>query len=268
MSVLNMLCIAGHDPSGGAGVQADQETALAHGLHPASVITALTRQDTHNAYAVRPVPDADFRGDLETLFADMRFAAIKCGLMGSPGQIQALADVLDNHPRLPLVVDPVLAAAGGGSLASDPVARALVDVAFPMARVITPNAGEARRLCNGETDLDRCGAQLTRHCEWVLITGGDEGDGDVINRLYGADGSRRSYPWSRLPHHYHGSGCTLASALAARLALGDAVHAAVDNAQDYAWQTLAHAFRPGAGQHVPNRLLDGLPGRPTGRRSP
>src|SRR5699024_1622432 len=129
---------------------------------------------------------------------------------------------------IPLVVDPVLKAAGGGRLAADPVAAALADVLFARATIITPNAAEARRLCGGESDLNICGQRLAASAQHVLITGGDEPGETVINTLYRSDASTRSWRWPRLPHQYHGSGCTMASTLAARLAHGDEPTTAID----------------------------------------
>lgn len=250
----NVLCLSGHDPSGGAGLQADIEAIAAQGAHAAGVITCLTRQDTRNAYGVTPIDAEEFAAQLEILEADMRFAAFKIGLVGSVAQVEVIAELAHRHPDVPLVLDPVLRAAGGGTLASDPVAKALSAHLFERTLCLTPNSAEASLLCDGETDPDTCGRRLGARVEWALITGGDEPGEVVTNRLYhrGKPAGRHSYP--RLPDRYHGSGCTLASALAARLALGDAVTEAVANAQDYTWDCLQRAFAAGRGQRIPDRL--------------
>lgn len=250
----NVLCISGHDPSGGAGLQADIEAVAAQGCHSAGLITALTRQDTRNAYRVTPIADDEFCAQLDILLGDMTFSAIKLGLLGSVGQVQRIAQLASAYPNIPLVLDPVLKAGGGAELAQDPLARALKHELLPRATVITPNAAEARRLCAEEHDLDACGRELAQHAAWVLITGGDEDTEQVANTLYGQGGYEKTFKWPRLAHHYHGSGCTLASALAAQLALGANPESAVSLAQDYTWQCLKHAFKPGQGQHIPNRL--------------
>jgi hydroxymethylpyrimidine/phosphomethylpyrimidine kinase len=154
---------------------------------------------------------------------------------------------------MPLVVDPVLSAAGGGTLAGDAVGTAIREQLFARARVITPNAAEARALCAGKTDLDACGQELAGYGCHVLITGGDEDSTRVVNRLYRPDGTRRSTDWTRLPGTFHGSGCTLASALAARLAVGRPLEAALEEAQDYTWRALEKAFAAGRGQAIPGR---------------
>ncbi|MDT0634270.1 hydroxymethylpyrimidine/phosphomethylpyrimidine kinase [Spectribacter hydrogenoxidans] len=251
----NVLVLSGHDPSGGAGFQADLEAIGALGAHPAGVLTALTRQDTHDAYDVWPIPDERFAAMLDTLTADMPFAAIKVGLLGSPGQARCITDFRQTRPGTALVVDPVLRAGGGGQLAADPVARALIDVLLPIATLSTPNAGEARLLCPDAADLDDCGRQLSRgQPGWVLITGGDEPGDTVTNSLFHDGAPVRRFHWPRQPHRFHGSGCTLAAAAAARLAAGDDVPAAVAAAQQYVADALAAGFMPGGGQMIPGRL--------------
>jgi len=254
MNKSNVLVLAGHDPSGGAGLQADIEAIAAQGAHAATVATLLTRQDTHDVSAVQPVADDFFCACVDTLLADMSFAAIKTGAISSSAQIERIAQLTQARPDLPLVVDPVLVAAGGGRLAADPVGQALRDRLFTRARVITPNAREARTLCPKATTLDQCGTQLAEAGCAVLITGGDENSPSVVNRLYVAGQTTREFEWARLPGVFHGSGCTLASAIAARLAQGDNLETAVETAQQYVAHTLAHAFAAGSGQAIPDRL--------------
>ena len=250
----NILVIAGHDPSGGAGIQADIEAAAANGAHAATVITLLTCQDTTNVHGVEAVAADFFDRCLETALADMDFAVIKVGVIANAEQVMRIVDLAERLPDVPLVVDPVLRAAGGGTLADDSVGQALRDHLFAHADVVTPNAGEARLLCDGEADIDRCGARLSANGRCALITGGDEGDGEVINREYVAGEPREMHRWPRLPGVFHGSGCTLASALAAQLAHGHDRATAVRLAQAYVWRTLDNAFAAGSGQRIPARI--------------
>ncbi|MES1929692.1 bifunctional hydroxy-methylpyrimidine kinase/ hydroxy-phosphomethylpyrimidine kinase [Salinisphaera dokdonensis CL-ES53] len=250
----NILVIAGHDPSGGAGIQADIEAAAANGAHAATVITLLTCQDTTNVHGVEAVDTAFFARCLDTALADMRFDAIKIGVVANVEQVERIVAVARQLPHVPLVVDPVLRAAGGGTLADDSVGQALRDTLFAHADVVTPNAGEARLLCDGDNDIDRCGARLATHDTCALITGGDEGDGEVINREYVADRSPVAHAWPRLPGVFHGSGCTLASAIAAQLAHGHDRPTAIRRAQAYVWRTLDAAFAAGHGQRIPARI--------------
>lgn len=254
MKHANVLILSGHDPSGGAGLQADIEAVAAYGAHGVSVITALTQQDTRNVSAVQPVDTEFFTACINTLYEDMDFDAIKTGVLASVEQVEAVAELAAKLPDTPLVVDPVLTAAGGGELAADPVGQASRDLLFSRAAVITPNAGEARRLCGNETDLDRCGATLATLGCHALLTGGDEDNDVVLNRLYHPDGRIKQYEWPRLAGRFHGSGCTLAAAIAARLAGGKPLEQAVADAQEYTWQALASGYTAGRGQAIPNRL--------------
>lgn len=256
MTKPNILVIAGHDPSGGAGIQADIEAAAANGAHAATVITLLTCQDTTNVHGVQAVDDAFFSDCLETVVADMRFDAIKTGVIANAHQVRLIAALSERLPDVPLVVDPVLVAAGGGALADDHVGHALRDELFARATVITPNAREARALCDGEKDIERCGALLSTRTPNVLITGGDEDDAPVINRRY-VDGERaQRYEWPRLDGVFHGSGCTLASTVAAHLAHGHDPDEALARAQEYTWHSLERAFNAGRGQRIPARITD------------
>ena len=249
----NILVLAGHDPSGGAGIHADIESAAANGAHVASVVTLLTCQDTTNVHGAEPVTNAFFRDCLERVRADMRFSAIKTGVIANPAQVAIIAELVRNLASTPLVLDPVLRAAGGGRLADDTVGLAMYEQLFAHASVITPNAAEARLLCDGEPDIGVCGARLSKIARAVLITGGDEAGDEVINRLYIDGDLADSSHWPRLPGTYHGSGCTLASAIAARLAGGDSLAQALATAQAYTWHTLKYAFAAGRGQKIPAR---------------
>jgi hydroxymethylpyrimidine/phosphomethylpyrimidine kinase len=244
-----VLSFAASDPSGGAGLQADLLTAAAMGCHPLSVVTALTVQDTRGVEDVRAI-DADWvRAQAERLLAEMKVAAFKLGVLGSVENIHAVAEVLSDYPEVPVVLDPVLASARGDVLASDAMVEALRELIVPQSTVVTPNSIEARRL-GGVRGL------LERGCEYVLVTGTHDPSDEVLNTLYDGSGVVREDRWQRLPGSYHGSGCTLASAIAAALANGRAVPEAVRDAQEYTWQALAEGFRPGAGQWLPNRFFE------------
>ncbi len=257
-----MLAFAGSDPSGGAGLQADLLTLAAMGCHPLSVVTAITVQDTAGVVGVHPVAADWVAEQARVVLADMRVSAFKIGVVTTRENASAIAAVIDEHPAIPVVLDPVLASGRGDPLGTGDVAAALVEVLVPRATVVTPNSLEARRLAAGpgeRTDalsLERCAERLTaRGAKFVLVTGTHEPTREVVNALYDARGLVRSDRWERLPGEYHGSGCTLAAAIAAGLAYGLAMPEAVQAAQSFTWQTLADAFRPGAGQAIPDRLF-------------
>lgn len=250
-----ILCLSGHDPSGGAGVQADIEAARAQGVHPATVITALTVQDSRNACAVDALNSDAIIEQAELILEDLPVACIKLGLLGSAANAQAISALLGRHPQIPVVLDPVLRAGGGAMLGDQALIDAIIKHLFPRATLITPNLAEARLLAPPARTSDDCAARLLQQgAACVLITGGDadEEASEVINSLHRAD-KVQHWRWPRLPHHYHGSGCTLAASIAARLALGEELLQAVASAQQYTWDSLNAAYRIGRGQHFPRR---------------
>lgn len=248
-----VFCLSGHDPSGGAGVQADIEAVAAMGCHAVSVITCLTEQDTRNVRRIFPQKADDFLSQARTVLADVRVAAFKIGLVGNADLAHAIAALLAEHPQVPVVLDPVLAAGGGTELADAQLLEAFRQRLLPRVSVLTPNSIEARRLARRD-DLEVCAAWLmAKGCRHVLITGTHEQRPEVVNTLY-SPGEKETLRWQRLPHEYHGSGCTLAAALAACLARGMPVAAAAREAQRFAWHALEAGFRPGQGQYVPRRI--------------
>ncbi|MCU7843788.1 MAG: hydroxymethylpyrimidine/phosphomethylpyrimidine kinase [Candidatus Thiodiazotropha sp. (ex Monitilora ramsayi)] len=253
-----VLVIGGHDPSGGAGIQADIEAVAANGAHAVSVITTLTVQDSCDVQALHPVPAETIAAQANALFADSPIAAIKIGLLGSPEAAKTVVDLLATHRNIPVVLDPVLAAGGGSRLAGDRI-LALLREMLPMCDLITPNTHEAHRLCDSDDSdaMEACAKQLQAlGAQSVLITGTHERveDPQITHRLFLSEGSVSSSQCQRLPGEYHGSGCTLASAIAARLAHGEPVQKAVANGLDYSWQSLSHGFRTGRCQSLPDRL--------------
>jgi hydroxymethylpyrimidine/phosphomethylpyrimidine kinase len=257
-----VLVFAATDPSGGAGLQADIMTLASMGCHPLSVVTAVTIQDTMGVDDVSPI-DAEWVADqARCVLEDMPVAAFKIGLLGNIEQIAAIAEVVSDYPEVPLVLDPVLASGRGDELVTDEMVNALRELIIPQTTILTPNSLEARRLAADDADegdhpdLAECARRLIASgCEYVLITGTHENTPQVVNTLYGANGVVRSDSWQRLPGSYHGSGCTLASAIAATIANGLEISDAVKDAQEYTWQTLKAAFRPGMGQHIPDRMF-------------
>ena len=257
-----VLVFSATDPTGGAGMQADILTLASMGCHPLSVVTAVTVQDTMGVDAVFAM-DADWIIDqARCVLEDMPVAAFKIGVMGSVDNISAIAEVVSDYPDIPLILDPVLASGRGDELASDDMLIAMRELLIPQTTIITPNSLEARRLALDERNdkddpnLAECARRIViSGCEYVLVTGTHENTQEVINTLYNEDGVVGSESWPRLPGQYHGSGCTLASAIAATIANGLPMEEAVKDAQEYTWQTLKSAFRPGMGQHIPDRLF-------------
>ena len=255
-----VLAFAATDPSGGAGLQADVLTLASMGCHPLSVVTAATIQDTMGVEDVMALDPEWVADQARCVLEDMPVTAIKIGVLGSTENITAIAEVVSDYPEVPLVLDPVLASGRGDEFTTEEMIVALRELLIPQTTIITPNSIEARRLVqeDGEEDLDlaECARRLLAlGCEFVLITGTHENTTQVVNTLYSQDGVVRTDSWERLPGSYHGSGCTLASAIAATIANGLNISDAVKDAQEYTWQTLKAAFRPGMGQHIPDRLF-------------
>jgi len=257
-----VLAFAASDSSGGAGLQADILTLSSMGCHALSVVTAITVQDTAGVEEVLPL-DAEWVADqARCVLEDMPVSVFKIGLLGSVEIIAAIAEIVSDYPEVPLVLDPVLASGRGDELASEEIIVAMRELLIPQTTVLTPNSLEARRLAQEDTDegefpgLDECARRLLAlGSEYVLITGTHENTPEVINTLYAQEGIVRSDTWRRLSGSFHGSGCTLASAIAATLANGLDVAEAVRDAQEYTWQALSAAYRPGMGQQIPDRLF-------------
>ncbi len=249
-----VLTIAGHDPTGGAGIQADMEAIAANGCHAASAVTCLTVQDTRNVQRLVPVDGDLLEQQIRVLLDDLPVAVIKIGLIGDAAITRRLGRLLGDLPLLPVVLDPILAAGGGSELGSKELQAAIREQLLPNTTLLTPNSVEARRL-GGSNELEASARQLLRlGCTNVLITGTHEQGDEVINRLYTDNEEEISWSWPRLNGSYHGSGCTLAAAIAAQLAHGLPIHQAVEKGQAYTWQSLVHAYRPGRGQTLPDRF--------------
>jgi hydroxymethylpyrimidine/phosphomethylpyrimidine kinase len=258
-----VLTFAASDPSGGAGLQADILTLSSMGCHPLSVVTAITVQDTLGVEDVMAMEAEWVADQARCLLEDMPVAVFKVGLIGSMENVAAIAEVVADYPDIPLILDPVLASGRGDELAGDDILTALLEMLIPQTTLLTPNSLEARRIAqldddegDAEPDLAECARRIIEMgCEFVLITGTHENTPQVVNTLYGESGVLRTDSWPRLPGSYHGSGCTLASAIAASIAHGLDIPEAVKEAQEFTWQTLKAGFRPGMGQHIPDRLF-------------
>ncbi len=243
--VPTVLVFAGLDPGGGAGLAADIAAIGALGGHALPVATALTVQDNNRVHEVQPVDAALVLRQADALIDAFSIDAVKIGIPGSRENAAAIARLLRQlraaDPALPVVLDPVLASGHGDALGKGDALGALAAL-LPLATILVPNLPEAQAL--GPVP-----------CEHVLVTGG-HGEGELVVNRWLRDGvEQRAWRLPRLPHSYHGSGCTLAAAIAARLAHGDAIEAALEHAQDYCHQTLAHAFWIAPGQRIPRRIL-------------
>ena len=254
-----VLCFSGLDPSGGAGLQADIEAIAAIGAHAAVVCTALTVQDTQRVYGFQAIDSAFLREQADKVLADLPVRAIKCGMLASPDVVAMVRDVCLAHSDIPLLLDPVLAANSGGSLAQPRMVQELASL-FARSTLITPNSLEARWLTGCDALEDTIPALTAAGAKAILLKGGHETGPLIRNALYVDGKLTQSSQWPRLPSEFHGSGCTLASAIAAGLALGLALPVAVSRAE--VW--LSHVLQKAdlahlGGQAIPRRITPDFP---------
>ena len=247
-----VLIVAGSDSGGGAGIQADIKTVTMLGAFAATAITALTAQNTQGVFGVLPIDPAFIRQQMEVVLNDIGADAIKTGMLHDEGVIDTVASVLDERaPGIPLVLDPVMVAKGGAALIELQAIDALKRRLVPHAAVLTPNLPEAEFLC-GQSIPDLAAmrkaatALLDLGCRAVLLKGGHLA-GDIVHDLLATASGVRDWTSPRIDsRHTHGTGCTLASAIAAGLAQGMTVEAAVERARDYVQKAIASA--PGFGR--------------------
>jgi len=255
-----VLTFAATDPTSGAGLQADILTLASMGCLPLSVVTAITVQDSAGVESFLAL-DPDWVADqARCILEDIPVVAFKVGVLASPEIVTVVAEVVSDYPDIPLVLDPVLTSGRGDDFGGDDIVSAIRELLVPQSTVVTPNIPELRRLSDSDDEDDADHGECARRlldmgCEYVLVTGTHDTTVAVVNTLHHRDGVVRSDSWQRLPGSYHGSGCTLASAIAANLARGLEVPEAVYEAQDYTWRALQRAFRPGMGQYIPDRLF-------------
>ena len=250
------LTIAGSDSGGGAGIQADLKAFAAHGVHGLSAIAALTAQHTRGVTAVQ-VPDPGFlRAQIDACFDDFRVVAVKLGMLANATVIHAVADALDHHRPATVVVDPVMIATSGARLLEPDALDAMRERLMPRSHLITPNLPEAELLLGHPVpDLAamRAAAAELRAAgvATVLLKGGHlEDGGDEVPDLFADASGNHVITHPRLDLESHGTGCTLASAVAANLALGKPMRQACVDASDYVHRALLGGYRPGRGNVV------------------
>lgn len=246
-----VLIIAGSDSGGGAGIQADIKTVTMMGAYAATAVTAITVQNTLGVSAVHPVPLDIVAAQVRAVASDIGIDAIKTGMLGSAEVVSEVADLLQETASPQVVVDPVMVAKGGAALLDGGAVGMVMERLVPLASLLTPNAPEAERLTGltikGADDMRRAGcALLEAGAGAVLMKGGHVAGERVVDILMTPAGER-TFEAPRLEtRHTHGTGCTLASACAAGLALGLPLEEAVERAWTYVQKALAHA--PGLGR--------------------
>jgi hydroxymethylpyrimidine/phosphomethylpyrimidine kinase len=248
--VRRLLTVAGSDSGGGAGIQADLKTFLALGCHGMSAITAVTAQNSLGVQGWWPLPVEAVRAQIRAVVDDIGVDAVKVGMLGTAEIAAAVAEELANV-GVPVVVDPVCVSKHGDALLADDALAVLRARVVPLATVVTPNLDEVEALTGVRVDSAAGLGAAARAvhalgARWTLVKGGHLA-GEAVDLLWdGAAETRYAAP--RLDNrHTHGTGCTLASAVAARLAYGDGVPDAVKAAKEYVTGALANGFALGSG---------------------
>jgi hydroxymethylpyrimidine/phosphomethylpyrimidine kinase len=252
------LTIAGSDSGGGAGIQADLRTFAAHGVHGLSAITAVTAQNTRRVAAIETLKPAMVRAELDAVFSDFDIKAIKIGMLATPAIVRTVAAALGRWTSIPVVLDPVLVATTGARLARGDLAAPIRRHLLARADLVTPNIPEAETLLGRKIraarDLPGAAADLIAHgARAVLLKGGHLRGSHVIDLFLTSNGVRREFRHPRIRVEGHGTGCTLSSAIAANLALGESMGNAVHHAIDYVHRAIAAGYEPGRGKL---RVLD------------
>jgi len=251
-----VLCFSGLDPTGGAGIQADIEAIAKHGCHAAPIITANTVQDTNNVISFKPVDANLILKQARTVLKDMPVSAIKIGMLGSGETAEAIYTLFRQYSDIPVILDPVLAAGGGSSLAQKNLIDAINTLIIPRTYILTPNVPEAQLLTNLKNKPETAAQLLNKMgANYVLLTGTHTQNPDVIHKLYFKSKNQKSFTYKRLKNEYHGSGCTLAASLSALIAQKMEPINACQNALDFTYKTLINANSLGHGQLIPNRNL-------------
>lgn len=250
-----VVTIAGSDSGGGAGIQADLRTFSAFGVHGASVITAITAQNSREVTDVFVLPAATVTAQIDAVMSDLRPDAVKSGMLGNAEVVHAVADAIEKWQPAVFVLDPVMVASSGASLLEDDAVDAVRDRLLPLATIVTPNWPEAGALINafprGLEDVQRIGWSFRKlGVKNILIKGGHLPGETVVDTLY--DGEQfTEFIHERIPGaEGHGTGCTLASALAAQLVLGASLESACRTAVDFVYEALRLRYGVGSSLEV------------------
>tara|TARA_R110002074_G_scaffold23150_1_gene70392 strand:- start:372 stop:1166 length:795 start_codon:yes stop_codon:yes gene_type:complete len=250
-----VLCIGGLDPSGGAGLQADIESIASCGGHALPLASCLTIQNSIQAISVSAVDPEIIQHQASALLNDMPIASCKIGVVPNRAVALIIAEILAQLPNVPIVFDPVLSASVGSRFCDTDTINAVKENILPYVTVVTPNLSELKILVDSNEDVaTQARALCALGASYVLTTGADSNTDTVHNTLFTRNEKREDYEWPRLPHDYHGSGCTLSSSIACYLALELDIVEAINKAQQFTWRSLKNAQQIGNGQWIPKRI--------------
>lgn len=261
LSPPKVMTFSATDPTGGAGLQADVLTLASMYCHPISIATAISVQDTKGVESLMPLDSKQIKEQAITVLNDVSVSVFKLGLLGSLENIRAVADILNSYPDIPVVIDPIISSGRGDVLMNAEMKQEMIRLLFPKASLITPNSIEARKfVCQENESIDdfsmkeTVGRLFNLGCKNILITGGHEQSKDITNTLYLKNGEIVPFETERFFDEYHGSGCTLASAVAGFYAQGYSLREAVFEAVSFTSLALKNAFNIGEGQLIPDRF--------------
>jgi hydroxymethylpyrimidine/phosphomethylpyrimidine kinase len=247
-----VLLFSGLDPTGGAGISADIETINQFGISALSIVTVLTAQNTQEVKLIEATSQKLIETQFKLLSEDIPFRAVKIGLLGSLEQIKTITRLLKEKSDLVIIHDPIISSGNEEKLLDDDAIDYMRNELIPMATILTPNLNELSCLAPG---LDEQSAIASLNCPWILVTTTDSSEADIEHRLYHNSKLVEQFSYTKLPDKYHGSGCTLSSAISALIASDVAVNIACRRALDYTYQTLLNAKSLGKMQYHPNRNL-------------
>ncbi|MCK5719052.1 MAG: hydroxymethylpyrimidine/phosphomethylpyrimidine kinase [Thiomargarita sp.] len=249
-----VMVFAGNDPTGGAGLCADTQALASHGCHIAPIVTSITVQNTSRILNNMSLSGEQITAQAEAVLDDMPIAAFKIGLLTHTTMVEAIQSILLKYSHLPVILDPILASGSGQNLVSGTVRKAIIKRLLPMTYVLTPNTFESQIL-TGLSLPDIAALHLLNYgCQFVCITGTHANTPEVKNILYSQGKQLKTWTYRRLPYSYHGSGCTFAASVAGLLAQGKSILDAVEQAQNYTWESLKNGYQPAQAQYFPNRL--------------
>ena len=250
-----ILCVSGLDPSGGAGLQADIETIARSGGHALPIASCLTVQNSIATTECIPVDKQLLLRQADSLLADLSISSCKIGIIANEEIAIAIADIIAKFPEIPVVFDPVIAPSNGNVFTDTKTIEVIKKILLPVVTIVTPNTSELIALTSAnKSNFHRAQELCDYGPKYVLLTGADQPTSEVVNTLFTNEGVIEKYTWPRLSHSYHGSGCTLSSALAYNLANNIEITDAVAEAQHFTWKSLQAAEPLGSGQWFPNRV--------------
>ena len=245
-----VLLFSGLDPSGAAGIVADIETINQFGMTSLPIITTLTVQNTQNVTFLEATNNSLIQAQFKSIKEDIDFKVVKIGLLGSSSQIKTIAKLLINRSDLFIVLDPIIVSSSDNELSTDSMIEAMRNDLIPLCSLLTPNLSELSSLAPG---LNEQSAVASLKCPWVLVTTSDSSEVEIEHRLYHQSNLVSKFTYKKLPGNYHGSGCTLSSAISALIATDVSVEDSCRRALDYTYQTLLNAKKLGKMQYHPNR---------------